>query len=424
MNCNIYSVDAKLLLFFSDIHIGLRSDNLGRLSICRNTIDNIIKVIEKLGIKHIIFGGDLFHSRTTLNINTINVAIELIEQLSKYAEIFVIVGNHDIHYKNIREINSIKIFNNAENVHIISEVSEIHFKNNHKMLLVPWAEDLANIEDESFDSMCGHFEFSSKYLISSYIEDHSKEYSNENILSDLIKNDIDQYMSDPSQIYNENVSDISVNTKSNKSSSYIGSFVNKCKKGGTIFSGHIHERKEIVVKERNFIFIGSPFEQNFGHIDLTFGFYIYDTNKNKYKFIENKGMPKHKEIKLSEAINDNFDFSICNNNYILPVVDVEVSYDQLSNVINKINDNKPLEVFPPDYKVVIKTDNNEVITENSNACQNVRKNKLAYVIDYITSINNDDLNNLNLKRDRLYKISSDAFNLAASKIEILDNDVE
>jgi hypothetical protein len=151
------------------------------------------------------------------------------------------------------------------NVHVISEPSELLLNNSHRMLLVPWCSDISKYGDEEFDSVCGHFEFSSKYLIASYIEEQSQEYDNENIISDLIKHDVDQYMSDPSQLYSEDVGEIFLNRTKTKSSNYIGSFVNKCKKGGYIFSGHIHGRKEFDVKERT-LYLGKRIDSKNQHL--------------------------------------------------------------------------------------------------------------------------------------------------------------
>lgn len=417
---NIYKIDANMILHFSDIHIGLRSDNLGRLEICEKTVNNIIAIIKKVGIKHIIFEGDLFHSRTTLNVNTINVAIKLIEQLSQHAEIFLIIGNHDIHYKNVKDVHSVKIFNNTENVHVISEPSELLINNSHRTLLIPWCSDISKYADEEFDSICGHFEFSSKYLIASYIEEQSLEYDNEHLISDLIKNDIDQYMQDPSQLYSENIGELFLNRTTTKSSNYVGSFVNKCKKGGYVFSGHIHTRKEFLVKDRNFVFIGSPFEHNFGDINKTFGFYIHDVKNNKIKFIENKGIPKHKEIKVSE-IDEAFDYSCCSGNYVRPIVDTATSYDVLSKIIDNINNAKPAEVFSPEYKVVIENNNIKIGEGDDSSGINLQKAKQGYIIDYISTISNEELNNEKLDREKLFKITSNYFNIASKKIEALDN---
>jgi hypothetical protein len=159
--------------------------------------------------------------------------------------------------------------------------------------MVPWDSDLSCYEDESFDTMCGHFDFSSKYLIASYIEEQTTEYDKNNILTDLIKNDVDQYMSDPTQLYTEDVEKIILNKNTTKSSNYIGSFVDKCKRGGTVFSGHFHGRREFNVKDRNFIIIGAPFEQNFGDVDKIFGFYIQDVKNNKTKFNQESDKAVH-----------------------------------------------------------------------------------------------------------------------------------
>ena len=415
---NIFKIYTNFLFYFSDIHIGLRGDNIGRLEICEKTVDNIIKLITKLQLKYIVFGGDLFHSRNSLNVNTINVAIRLLEKLSEHVTIFMILGNHDIHYKNVKDVHSIKIFNNMKNVHIISEPSELLINDSYKLLMVPWNSDISKYEDESFDCLCGHFDFSPKYLIASYIEEQSKEYDRGNILTDLIKNDIDQYMSDPSQLYSEDMTEI-ISTDKPKASRYIGSFVDKCKIGGTVFSGHFHGRKEFDVKDRNFVIIGAPFEQNFGDVGKTFGFYLQDIKNNKTRFIENKGIPKHKELKTSE-ITDAFDFSCCSGNYVRLIIDTNITYNVLSDIINKINEVKPIEVFSPEYKAVIQNNNITIGESDTNAGANLQKTKQGYIIDYISTISNEDLEKEKLNREKLYTLTTNYFNIASKKIEALD----
>ena len=406
-----------MLFYFSDLHIGLRGDNIGRLEICEKTVDNIIKLVTKLQLKYVVFGGDLFHSRTALNVNTINVAIRLIEKLAEHVTIFMILGNHDIHYKNVKDVHSIKIFNNMKNVHIISEPSELLINDSYKLLMVPWNSDISNYEDESFDCLCGHFDFSPKYLIASYIEEQSKEYDRGNILTDLIKNDIDQYMTDPSQLYKEDMTEL-ISVDKPKSSRYIGSFVDKCKIGGTVFSGHFHGRKEFDVKNRNFIIIGAPFEQNFGDIGKGFGFYLQDIKNNKTRFIENKGIPKHKELKVSE-VNDTYDFSSCTGNYVRLIIDTTITYVVLSDIINKINEAKPIEVFAPEYKVVIQNNNITIGDGDTNAGANLQKTKQAYIIDYISTISSEDLEKEKLNRETLYTLTTNYFNVASKKLEAL-----
>jgi len=315
------SIKTDSVLFFTDIHIGLRSDSLIRLDVCRKVVDQIIETIKERDIKHVFFLGDLFHSRVSLNVNTINTALELIKSISKHAHLYMIIGNHDIHYKNSSDIHSIRLFEDQKNITVIDEPTELMI-NDKKMLLVPWMADLSKYEKESVDYLAGHFDISSKYLIASYIEDHLNkkdvnEIDSSKVLNELINHEI---FVPGSGISNEASSD-DINeiiaSKNKSASAYIGSFIDICKKGGTVLAGHIHTRKEFKHKNRKFIFIGSPQQQNFGDRDGIHGYYVHSIEGNKFEFIETVNIPKHLELNISSITKvgiNQFDFSICSNN--------------------------------------------------------------------------------------------------------------
>ena len=91
--------------------------------------------------------------------------------------------------------------------------------------------------------MFGHFDVSTKYLVKSYIEEHSVIPTASDELSKTIDND--------------NMLTASPIIKT--AGDYVGDFVDKVKKGGDVFSGHIHGHKEIISKGRKFIFVGDPY---------------------------------------------------------------------------------------------------------------------------------------------------------------------
>lgn len=41
---------------------------------------------------------------------------------------------------------------------------------------------------------------------------------------------------------------------------YVGDFVEYVKRGGTVFSGHIHSPKSFMSRSRRFILIGDPYQ--------------------------------------------------------------------------------------------------------------------------------------------------------------------
>lgn len=65
-------------LIFTDIHCGLAGNKTSRLNICIMVVKEMLKAIKDRGIENIVFAGDWFHNRNTLDLNTINVSLKLI----------------------------------------------------------------------------------------------------------------------------------------------------------------------------------------------------------------------------------------------------------------------------------------------------------------------------------------------------------
>lgn len=420
-----YTIKSSIIFHFTDIHFGIKSDSETRLNIGIQSIEEAINIKNKLKIKTFIFEGDLFDNRSKIDIKTFNIALDCITRLAEDAEVFLIVGNHDTYHKSNIEIHSIKIFNNLPNVHIIDSLSEIVY-NNHKILLVPWGQDLSTINNESYDSVCGHFHVSSKYLIASYIEDQNNETietsnTDNDILAGLLKSNLDTYIENKDEMFNdEDIKDVVLHKTENKSSSYLGNYIDKCKKDGYIFSGHYHTRKEFIVKDRNFIFIGSPFEQTIADIDKQFGFYLQDIQNNKVKFIENKKAPKHKLLKASELQDASLTspMSLENKikgNIVKLIIDVKIDYNKQNDINTLIKVCGPLEILSPDY--VIPLDNNLVL--DIDASNITGKTQKAYLIDYISHLTEDELKNNNLVREDIFKITNTYYNEAQ---KILDKE--
>jgi len=175
--------------------------------------------------------------------------------------------------------------------------------NGAQAILVPWLGDVSAFKKEQFDMMFGHFEVSSKFLIKSYIDEHQNKLSAQGSLKDNVDSSIES---------------------SSSAGDLVGDFVDVVKKSsGTVFSGHIHNRKEFIAKGRNFVFVGSPYQQNLGEKDCTCGFYVINED-NTHEFHEITSTPKHIQIQMSEAISESYDFSRVKNNIVQKVYDVDV----------------------------------------------------------------------------------------------------
>lgn len=392
------NISGKVLIT-TDWHFGINNNRKTKIQTLVDVAKKIIKYTEENNVKSIIFGGDMFHQRNILSVDTINVAIKIIENLAKKCNVYLILGNHDIFNKNTSQVHSLNIFKHIKNVHIIETAQECSI-NGNKTLLIPWGSDMTIYDKESFDMMIGHFNISERYLIASYIDANIKKKNldskslNELKSDELLKG---SGFEDLDFDYEHEIETI-INTKN--SSDLIGDWVEIVKQKGVIFSGHIHNHKEFYTKNRKFIFIGSPYQQTLGEADSNDGFYVLD-EKNNIKFEELKGIPVYIDIKISEVIKDidKFDFSIVRNNIVHCIYDIEIDEIVNSKIRIKITNNFPYEEVSPDYEITSKYIDNG----SEESVDIIRRSKLEYIHNYIDKNCEKILEEKELNKDKLFE---------------------
>ena len=403
-----YKIIGKTLVI-TDLHIGLKKANQSRLSIIVKVFKNFLKTIKEENIKNVICCGDVFHSRIALDLQALNVGIRLLGALAEKCECWLILGNHDLYYKNTSAIHSSNVFKHIKNVHIIEETTEVEL-NGEKTLFVPWLGKLDDRAKGAYDIMFGHFDIDGRYLIASYIEEHASDQKDaEAEVQDLINND--SLLNEASSVKNIQQEVADIKSKKFKSSDLVGSFVEFVKPYGTIYAGHIHAHKEFISKSREFIFVGSPYQQNFGEMEGMNGYYVLD-EKNKRKFIETEGVPKHIRLRISNIIKagiDKFDFSIIKGNIIQKIYDVDIDLKTDAEINQRISDNLPFEESLSEYSVALTADNT-VITNES--LETIKKSKLEYIKSYINNIEDSTLSAANIEKHELYKMLESYFNKA------------
>lgn len=367
-------------LIFSDVHFGLKSNSSSRLKLISNVFSSISEIAEKNNISNIIFCGDFFHDRVSLNLNTMNIASRCLDSLNvKNRKIYLIVGNHDLYYKNSIDITSLIMFKGRKNIEIIDSPKEI-ILNRERVLLVPWGMEYSGMfEKETFDIIFGHFDISAQYLIASYFEEHmSNKLKKEN------SEKINEILNDEafSEILGKGID--STTSKLGNSEQYLGEFIEYAKKGGTIFAGHIHLHKEFQTKNRTFCFIGSPYEQNIAELGNKCGCYILDEN-NKRKFIEISGIPKHLDLRVSTLMKDpdHFDVSKIEGNIIRKIYDCEIDRVTDAKISQRINDASPYEEMIPVYESSAILEKEGESNSEISSDLYAGKSKLDYLKSYI-----------------------------------------
>lgn len=309
------------------------------------------------------------------------------QALARECKVHMILGNHDLFNKNSVEVNSINIFRDISNVEVVDKPSEIEI-NGKLALMVPWLSDLSQCKEETYDLMFGHFDISSKFLISSYVQEHSRDLQ----ASADVSNEID--------------ADNSLKSSGNTLEDSVGDFIDLAKMDGTVFAGHIHQHKEMISKGRNFIFVGSPYEQNLGEIGSKHGYYILD-KACKYSFYEINDVPKHIKIKTSDVIKagiDEYDFSPAKENIVQKVYDIDVSLEDDMKISQKIASFKPYEELLPDYQVQVAFTSNAGDKKQDKILAALKKSKLDYIDSYINQLDEKALEENKIDKKVLKRI--------------------
>jgi DNA repair exonuclease SbcCD nuclease subunit len=252
---------------FSDIHLGLYQDNIEWHEIAIKFAKWAAQKYKEKEIEDIIIPGDIFHNRSYISVETLAASKQFFE-IFKDFNIYVSTGNHDCFKKDNSDVNSISIFNNWHNIHVVDEKPILlETVNSKKISLVPWGATLNQVPKS--DIMFGHFEISSFYMNSYKLCEHGISYK------DLFT------------------------------------------KASMILSGHFHKRDHRTYDKGQIVYLGSPYQQNFGDSKDDRGIYILDTDNNTFQFIENDISPKYLKITFGETLKE----EVVQNNFISLVVD-------------------------------------------------------------------------------------------------------
>ena len=263
---------SKRIGIFTDIHVGVASDSKLRLDETKKCMKWIISAFKKEKVDWVIFCGDLFNSRFSINVNTLNAGIEIVEDLAyNFEKVFLIEGNHDTYYKNSNSVNSVKFLQKIgknDNIFSIDEEPMFLKIKDKTFGLYPWAfmpEDADKISGfKTPDFGFGHFEMNG-------IEQSGSRLSSGNKygLHEMLK------------------------------------------LGDMLFSGHYHINK--MYKDFStgglLYMVGSPLQLDWGDYGREKKIVVLDTEDSTMKEISNKTNAEFKKVFYSEMAENRHDDS-------------------------------------------------------------------------------------------------------------------
>ena len=235
---------------FTDIHFGNKNNSRLHNDDCERFIYWFIEEAKKAECETCIFLGDWHHQRASVNVSTLNYTVPNIQRLSEaFENVYMIMGNHDLYYREKREIHSIPYAGLHDNVHIIND----NMIERDGVALVPWL-----VEDE-WKKMA---KIKSRYVFGHFELPHFK-------MNAMVT------MPDHGGLKAEDF----------KGPEYV-------------FSGHFHKRQQ----NRNVHYLGSPFPHNYADAwDDDRGMMILEWDKEP-QYIDWPDGPKYRTLPLSKLI--------------------------------------------------------------------------------------------------------------------------
>lgn len=244
------------MIVCGDIHFGTKINDDIFIEYQKNEFDKLLDYAIVKNIDTMIFLGDIFNNRQTINVKTLDLVCDKFKLLSKNGiKSYIIAGNHDVFYKNTNLLNTPRIIlNNIENVTIIDNTPEIITIEGSPFLFVPWItkdnydECIKIIKEQPTKYCLGHFEI------------------NDFIMNGSIK--------------------------------CVGGFDSKFfKEFDRVFSGHFHLKSSY----NNIHYLGSLVQTTWNDFSDSKGFYEFDPKQDNLKFIE--GVQIYEKIIINDKTN-------------------------------------------------------------------------------------------------------------------------
>lgn len=143
-------------IVFTDIHFGLKSNSVVHNQDCEQFVDWVIQTAQEQGCETGMFLGDWHHHRASINLQTLNFSLQALEKLSKaFDQFFFIPGNHDLYYRDRRDIHGAAWARHLPNIHVCNDWFQ-----EGNVVIAPWlvGDDHKRVQRLSGQYMFGHFE--------------------------------------------------------------------------------------------------------------------------------------------------------------------------------------------------------------------------------------------------------------------------
>jgi len=263
------------IALITDTHWGVRNDNISFLDYFdRFYTDVFFPEIERQGIGTILHLGDIVDRRKYISYVTLRRLKEGFIQpcIDRNIDLHVIVGNHDVPYKNTNDINAMQELFDQHDIKHYSKPHTLNF-DGCDILLMPWinnenySDAIRAMEETPAQIMMAHLEVQGAFMDRGNRNEHGMQ---------------------------------------------VAAF----KKFEKVYSGHFHHKNRI----GNVQYLGCPYELTWIDYQDPKGFHIFDTDTREIEFIRNPYFMFNKIFysdvdKTLEQIME-FDFAPYKNTYV------------------------------------------------------------------------------------------------------------
>ena len=174
------------IAILNDTHAGVRGDMVEMSKYAGRFYEEVFfPYLDEHDIKHIIHLGDYFDRRKYINFSTLKADKKhFIEpMLERGITMDLILGNHDVYYKNTNDINAPELLLfESDNINIIYQ-PEVREYDGVNVALVPWinpenyADSVEFLTTANADTCMGHFEFEGALMMPGMTCQHGLDHS-------------------------------------------------------------------------------------------------------------------------------------------------------------------------------------------------------------------------------------------------------
>ena len=264
----------KKAAIFTDIHFGLKSNSQVHNDDCLAFVHWATAKAKAEGCDTCLFLGDWHNNRASINIVTLNYSIRALEHLNaNFDRVIFIPGNHDLYYRDKRDIQSVEWARHLPNIEICND-----WFIDGDVVVAPWlvADDHKKLKKLKGKYMFGHFELPG-YMMNAMVKmpDHGE----------LCGDDMQGF--------------------------------------GHVFSGHFHKRQT----QRNVTYVGNAFPHNYADAgDDERGLTILEWGKDpEYHAWPNQ--PKYRVFKLSDVL-QHTEAMLQPGMHVRVNLDIDISYEE------------------------------------------------------------------------------------------------